>query len=110
MFQRINVYQFRDAFRSMGRDDQFSYEGLEVLFDYLEDLEQDTGEPVELDVIGLCCEFVEMDMNEVVDQYDLDVSECYDVESIEQLVEDFLGDNTMVCGRTKSGAFVFGQF
>ena len=31
-----NVYQFREAFRLAGRSDQFSYEGLEVLFDYLE--------------------------------------------------------------------------
>ena len=44
-----NVYQFREAFRLAGRMDQFSYEGLEVLFDYLDNLSEDTGEPIELD-------------------------------------------------------------
>jgi hypothetical protein len=33
----------------MGRGDQFSYEGLIALFDYLEMLEDDIGEPIELD-------------------------------------------------------------
>ena len=37
--QSINtVYQFREAFPLAGRSDQFSYEGLEVLFDYLDRL------------------------------------------------------------------------
>jgi hypothetical protein len=43
----------------MGRGDQFSYEGLIALFDYLEMLEDDIGEPIELDVISLCCEYSE---------------------------------------------------
>ena len=54
-----NVYQFREAFRLAGRMDQFSYEGLEVLFDYLDTLSEDIGEPIELDVVALCCEYYE---------------------------------------------------
>ena len=37
MIQTINVSDFRDAFKACGRADQFSYEGLGALFDYLED-------------------------------------------------------------------------
>ncbi len=61
MFTSINVYQFRDAFHNMGRKDQFSYNALGALFDYLEQLEEDCGEPIELDVIALCCEYAEYD-------------------------------------------------
>ena len=50
---------FADAFRRMGRDDQFSRDALEALFNYLEEYEQDTGDDLELDVIGLCCDFTE---------------------------------------------------
>ena len=50
---------FVDAFRRMGRENQFSREALEALFNYLEDYEQDTGEDLELDVVGLCCDFTE---------------------------------------------------
>jgi hypothetical protein len=61
MYQTIGKCQFHDAFKSMGRDDQFSYEGLDALYDYLEQYEEDTGEKIELDVIALCCEYSEYD-------------------------------------------------
>lgn len=50
---------FVDAFRNTGYENKFSYEALEALFNYLEEYEQDTGEEIELDVVGLCCEFAE---------------------------------------------------
>jgi hypothetical protein len=59
MIATINKYEFSDAFQKMGRGDQFSYEGLIALFYYLEMLEEDIGEPIELDVIGLCCDYSE---------------------------------------------------
>ena len=55
----VDFSMFADAFRRMGREDQFSREALEALFNYLEDYEQDTGEDIELDVIGLCSDFTE---------------------------------------------------
>jgi hypothetical protein len=59
-----------DAFHKMGRGDQFSYEGLIALFDYLEILEDDIGEPIELDVISLCCEYTEYEnLKEFQDDY-----------------------------------------
>ena len=59
MHINVNSDMFADAFRRMGRENQFSREALEALFNYLEDYEQDTGEDLELDVIGLCCDFTE---------------------------------------------------
>lgn len=58
MKQTINEYQFKDAFQKC-RPDNFSYEGLTALYDYLEQYEEDTGQEVELDVIAICCEFTE---------------------------------------------------
>ena len=58
MKQTVNIYQFRDAFQAQ-RPNQFSYSALSALFDYLEELERDTGEEIELDVISLCCEWSE---------------------------------------------------
>ena len=59
MFQRVNFSDFRQAFHNHDRGNQFSYEGLKALFDYLEEQERDTGEEMELDVIALCCEYSE---------------------------------------------------
>jgi len=39
MKQTINLYQFRDAFRDCSRKDNFSYEGLESLFNWFEELD-----------------------------------------------------------------------
>ena len=64
MYQSVGFCDFTDAFRKMDRKENFSYEGLKVLFDYLERLEEDMGEPIELDVIALCCEYMEIEDDE----------------------------------------------
>ena len=98
MFTRINVYQFRDEFTLANRKDQFSYEGLGILFDYLEQVEDDTGEPIELDVIALCCDYTEDKWLDVAKNYSIDVSHCEDDEELRETVLDYLNDNTAVCG------------
>lgn len=55
---------FRQAFRDYNRTDNFSHEGLEALHEYLEQLSDDIGAPIELDVIGICCDFAEYDSAE----------------------------------------------
>ena len=99
-----NVYQFREAFRLAGRMDQFSYEGLEVLFDYLENLSEDTGESIELDVVALCCEYYESTIQEIIDNYKIDVSDADgDEETIAEIVKDYISDNTAYVGETEGG-------
>lgn len=61
MKQTVNFSMFCDAFNNMGRGDNFSYEGLKALFNYLEEMEENTGEEIELDVIALCCKYTEYD-------------------------------------------------
>ncbi len=58
MIETVNEHRFRDAFQRL-RPDNFTYEGLGVLFSTLEDWEEDQDTPIELDVIGFCCEFSE---------------------------------------------------
>ena len=98
MYQTINVYDFRDAFTLANRKDQFSYEGLGILFDFLEDYEDQTGQSYELDVIALCCDYCEDTFEDVAKNYNIDISECEDAEEIRQTVLDYLNDETMVCG------------
>ena len=59
MKKTINYYDFKNEFRSHDRADQFSVPALRALFEYLEELEEDCGEEIELDIIGLCCEYAE---------------------------------------------------
>ena len=105
-----NVYQFREAFRLAGRMDNFSYEGLEVLFDYLENYSDETGEPVELDVVALCCDYYEASIQELIDNYNIDVSDADgDEDEIKATVKEYLEDNTSVCGEVSDG-FVYAAF
>jgi len=58
MKKTVNFTDFRNAFEAI-RASRFTYEGLQALFEWLEDYENDTGEELELDVIGLCCDYTE---------------------------------------------------
>ena len=73
MKKTINYYDFRTEFRAFGREEQFTRQGLKALFEYLEDYEQDCGIEIELDVIALCCEYVEYDsLEDFHSEYDKD--------------------------------------
>ena len=72
MKQTITNGMFIEAFKRMGRQDQFSRQALTALFDHFEQYEQDTGQEVELDVIGICSEYVEQTYDEVMRDYKLD--------------------------------------
>ena len=70
IIKTIDIYDFRRAFSDYDRADQFSYEGLNALFEWLEELAEDTATRYELEVIGLCCEFTEYsDLAEVQANY-----------------------------------------
>jgi len=69
MIQHINFSQFCDAFWDTYKNN-FTYDGKRALFDYLEQLENETGEKIELDIVALCCEYTEYkDLKEVQEQY-----------------------------------------
>ena len=78
----ITFNDFESRFQSYGRGEQFSYEGLQVLFDWLEDFESDTGEDMEFDVIGLCCDFAEYEnLKEFQAEYGKEYESIEDIEN-----------------------------
>ena len=107
--QTLNVYQFRDAFRAAGRNDQFSYNGLGCLFDFLEEYSESTGEPFELDVVALCCEFYEEDAQDIARNYKIDI-EGLDDEQVCDAVREYLEENTIIVGEPSEGLFVYQAF
>ena len=66
MKKTINFYDFRKAFENYDRLDNFSYDGLQALFDYFEEIEIDCDMEIELDVIAICCEYSELTIKEIV--------------------------------------------
>ena len=59
MKQTVSEFQFVESFRHAGRETQFSVPARRALFDYLESFEHDSGTELELDPIGICCEWAE---------------------------------------------------
>lgn len=112
MKQTVYINDFRDAFRSAGRASSFTWDGLRVLFEYLEEYEDSTGTEIELDVIALCCEYTEANPWDIIESYGIDLSDVDpdDVEEVEEAVLDYLNDYTTVCGVTDSGTIVYQQF
>ena len=68
MYKTINSFDFIKAFEDYGRENRFSREALFALFDYFEELEQDIGEDMELDVIGICCDYTEYESLEAFNE------------------------------------------
>jgi hypothetical protein len=58
MHETVDKWRFHEKFFEM-RPNNFSFKGLNALFEFLEDYEEDTGHPLELDVISLCCQYTE---------------------------------------------------
>ena len=100
---KTSVYlsDFRDTFQSV-RPDNFSWEGLEILFNYLEELEQDTGIEMELDVIAICCDYSEATWAQIADGHEIDLTECEDDEEKEAAVIEYLEDEGQLIGKTSS--------
>lgn len=108
MKQTVNKSDFIDQFRIMDRLENFSYEARGLLFDYLEEYEEATGEELELDVIAVCVDYSEDSPESIADNYSIDISECDDEHGdrnvcIDKAVMDYLNENTQVVGITASG-------
>ena len=104
----VSRYDFERAFVDAGRKDQFSYEALGLLFDYLEEYEESTGEEIELDVVALCCDYSEDYPEDIISNYRIDVEGLDEDEKIDA-VREYLQDNTQLVGETSTG-FVYACF
>jgi hypothetical protein len=108
MKQTIGFSEFQDAFTSL-RPQNFSLQGLGVLWDYLEECEQDCGEEYELDVIALCCEFTEDTPLSIAEAYGIEIDPNENDDEILQQVKDFLEVETIMLGSTDT-TIVYRQF
>lgn len=107
--QTLNKHSFIEAFKQSSRKDQFSYEALEAIFDYLEEYSDSTGEPVEMDIVGICCDWTEEDWKQVAEDYKIDLEDCEDDEARIEAVRDYLEFETQ-CVELSEGSFVYVNF
>ena len=102
----ITLSMFRDYFlRSEQYKNNFSYEGLEALHNYLEEYSEDLGEDIEMDVVAFSCEFAEYNsIEEFQEDYG---SEDYGREY--ETIEDIEEQTTVIKLKNKI-SFIIRQF
>lgn len=97
MKQTVSASDFVDAFRAHNRQEQFSYDGLHALFDYLEEMEEGMGTEMELDVVAICCDYSEFaSAVEAATEYGWEADSEADEEENEEAALDWLRDRTQV--------------
>ena len=96
----VTRYDFHEAFNQCGRGNQFSNEGLDLIYDHLNDYELTEDSNIDLDVIAICCEFSEYDS---LKDFQYDYGDEY-------VSMDMIEDNTIVLQNKDSNSFVIEQF
>ena len=102
-------YELQTEFNRYGRSENFTTAGIRILFDYLEEISEGSGEDTKLDIIGLCCEYREDSFEDIAANYRIDLTgrdgeTIEDEEEIKRIVLDYLNNNTVVCGITGTTA------
>ena len=92
----VDFSDFVDGFTKLDRKDQFSHDGLKLIFDFLENFEEEYGEEIEFDPIDICSEFTET----TVPEFNSDYGYGTKFSSIEE-IEEYLGKHTSVIGKQK---------
>ena len=106
--QTLDKYSFVEAFKQSSRKDQFSYEALETIFDQLEEYSDNSGEPVEFDIVGICCDWAEADWQAIASDYSIDLDDVEE-ENKKEAVLQYLWDNTTAY-EISGDAIVYQQF
>jgi hypothetical protein len=106
----VNFSDFIDAFRRYDRYDGYGYEALKVIFEYLEEYEESTGEEIELDVIAICCDYNVDTPLSIAENYGIEIDVNENDDEITQQVKDFLESATIMLGETADGQIVYQVF
>jgi hypothetical protein len=94
--------ELRQEFVKYDRD-YYSFEFYKAVMDYFDDV---SNEPTELDVIAICCDFNEMTVNEIINDYNIEIEENEDKK---EAVENYLSMNTWY-QETEDNKFIFIAF
>jgi len=97
MKQIVTEYMFVDSFRACGRESQFSVPARRALFEYLEEYEDSCGVELELDPVGICCEWREYPSAlDAAKEYGFEPDDDDDDDAREKSALDWLREQTQV--------------
>lgn len=103
IIQSVSCTKFMDAFYAAGRGNKFSYDALECLFEHYDELSISIGEPWELDVIGICCEWTESTPEEFLKDNGIELEEGQSIHDV--VISELL--SSTVFFELDNGSFLF---
>ena len=103
------AYELQTEFNRYNRSENFTPAGIRVLFEYLEEISEGSGEDIKLDIIALCCDYSEDTFEGIAANYRINLTDrggetIEDDDEIKSIVLDYLNENTSVCGVTGTTA------
>lgn len=107
----VTRVKFHEAFSALGNTD-FSYEALDMLFEYLNSIEYAPDSEHELDVLVFCADYKENTWEDIADLYslNLNLSEDDDEEEKIEEVREFLKRHSTLIGEPSPGVFLYAEF
>ena len=99
IIQNVSLHAIHDMFKKADRDN-FSLEALEIIMDNMEENSGGYTNAIDLDIIAICCEWVEQSIEDYINDYHRDEYEqfkenCEEGEEIDvDSVMEELYDNT----------------
>ena len=101
MYTNVSEHDFiNNSNKYHQHKDNFSYDGKKALYKYLVDLEEDTGQEMEMDWIAICCSYGEYESEqELLEQYNekslddiMDKTEVIEFKHYDN-AQDYMSDN-----------------
>ena len=109
IYERVTPYDMERRAHAFERYDQLGgYAGIHALHEYLETLAEDLGEPIELDIVALCCDWAHYDsLSDAASEYDND-DELAEIvaESDDDALLDWFQDRTTVLPLDNGGYLI----
>jgi hypothetical protein len=102
----INLSDFRTEWAKSSRAKSFSYEGLEILFDFLEEVEPDH----DLDIVALDSAYAESNLEDLIRDYGYAMDEEDEEGLTLEAFAEYIERESTVLGTTSHGTIVYLQF
>lgn len=88
----------------------YSSEGLEKLFNFLDELDEDCGQQTEFDPLMIRCEYYEESLEDILSNYNIDIDEDADEDDKIEAVRRYLDYRTTLVAVLNNGNFLYRAF
>ena len=106
LYIQVDESMFVQRFIDYGRQDNFSRAALFALYEFYETQADDLGENMEMDVIAICCDWSELTIDEIKQEY----GNVLDIDADDDDIISDLEYHTTVIAVDSNDTYLVGSF